>query len=414
MEDSKNYCVNVYKKISKDERKNWKLYIDAIYKADPNEKTMKAEVISKLLGVKNQGGFRFLGKMSCPKLVVLFTSGKDIYWKDNLDIDTGTLLYYGDNKTPGTELHNTILGGNKILRHIFKLAYSEDIKQRENIPPIFVFKNANGRDVKFMGLAVPGKIGMPKKEWLTAVWGCNINDDRFQNYKSYFTILNTSTGSEFENEEGINLAWLNDIEKGNALQSKYCPTEWKNYILNKKFLTLEAKREKNVKSKENQLPSDEKQLKMLVELQKFFIGKDRGYSFEKFAADILKQMNINISDIEVTRPYKDGGFDAKGNYTIFREAESSVSINFYMQAKCYSINNSIGVKDTSRLISRTKNNQFGILFTTSYIANQAYTEILKDGQSIVIITGKNIIDFLFNELELRDVDKMLEYLKNTY
>lgn len=76
MEDSKNYCVNVYKKISKDERKNWKLYIDAIYKADPNEKTMKAEVISKLLGVKNQGGFRFLGKMNCPKLVVLFTSGK--------------------------------------------------------------------------------------------------------------------------------------------------------------------------------------------------------------------------------------------------------------------------------------------------------------------------------------------------
>lgn len=61
-----------------------------------------------------------------------------------------------------------------------------------------------------------------------------------------------------------------------------------------------------------------------------------------------------------------------------------------------------------------KYGQFGILFTTSYIANQAYTEILKDGQSIVIITGKNIIDFLFNELELRDVDKMLEYLKNTY
>ena len=162
------------------------------------------------------------------------------------------------------------------------------------------------------------------------------------------------------------------------------------------------------------MPSDEKQLKMLVELKKYFIEKDRGYSFEKFAADILKQMNINISDIEVTRPYKDGGFDAKGNYTIFREAESSVSINFYMQAKCYSINNSIGVKDTSRLISRTKNNQFGILFTTSYIANQAYTEILKDGHSIVIITGKNIIDFLYNELELREVDKMLEYLKNTY
>ena len=57
-----NYSFNVYEKINKDERVNWQLYIDAIYKSDPAKKDMSAEVLSKLLGVKNQGGFRYLGK----------------------------------------------------------------------------------------------------------------------------------------------------------------------------------------------------------------------------------------------------------------------------------------------------------------------------------------------------------------
>lgn len=67
---------------------------------------------------------------------------------------------------------------------------------------------------------------------------------------------------------------------------------------------------------------------MLVELQKFFIVKDIRYSFEKFVADTLKQMNINISDIEVTRPYKCGEFDTKWNYTILRETANSEVLIF--------------------------------------------------------------------------------------
>ena len=71
-----NYSFNVYEKINKDERVNWQLYIDAIYKSDPAKKDMSAEVLSKLLGVKNQGGFRYLGKTETPNLVILFTNIK--------------------------------------------------------------------------------------------------------------------------------------------------------------------------------------------------------------------------------------------------------------------------------------------------------------------------------------------------
>ncbi len=409
-----NFTFEIIEKISHDNRENWRLYVDAVYKADPLKKNMSAEVLSKMLGVKNQGGFRYLGKTEMPKLVVLFSSGEDIYWKDEIDNSLGVFLYYGDNKTPGNDLHKTNLHGNEILRYIFQLATSDDIPQREKIPPILVFKKAGGRNVKFLGLAVPGLKGKPKKEWLTAVWGCNKDGDRFQNYKAFFTILNTSTGNEVESGFGINLAWLNDIEKGDAIKSKFAPKGWKRYIRLKSYASLIAKQEKFKKTKEEQLPSESEKIKMLDIIHDFFIEKDRGYSFEKFAADIIKYLDDAVLNIEVTRPYKDGGFDGEGRYRIFKHVENSVFVEFYMQAKCYAQNNGIGVDDTSRLISRIKNRQFGIMITTSYIADQAYKEILEDGHPIILITGRDIVEFIYNELEIRGVEDIRKWLINNY
>lgn len=409
-----NYSFDIHNKINKNERINWQLYIDAIYKSDSNRKNFSAEVLSKLLGVKNQGGFRYLGKTEAPNLVILFTSGEDIYWRDELDSSLGVLLYYGDNKTPDTDLHKTKLHGNEILRYIFELSSSNDIDKRKKIPPILVFKKTTGRNVKFLGLAVPGIKGKPNKDWLTAVWGCNKNGDRFQNYKAYFTILNTSTGSEYQNGFGINLAWINDIEVGEAYNSIHAPIEWKKYILKENYSVLVSKKEKFVKTKEEQLPDDCNKMKMLNFLQQYFYSKDRGYSFEKFAADLTQYMDDSVVDINVTRPYKDGGLDAEGRYRIFKNAENTVYVEFYLQAKCYAPANGVAVSDTARLISRIKNRQFGIMFTTSYVAKQAYEEILKDGHPIVIINGKNIIEYIFNELEIRTISELEKWLTNNY
>ena len=186
----------VPEKIAIDQRTHWHLYIDATYKAKHDAKNLSAEVLSKLLSVGNQGGFRFKGKTECPLLVALFTSGEDMYWRDDLDSSLGIFLYYGDQKIPGKDLHDTKLKGNLILKHIFEFASSYDLSIRKRIPPIFVFKKAHGRDIKFLGLAVPGIQGRPQKEWLTAVWGSNKNGERFLNYKSLFTILDQSKGCE--------------------------------------------------------------------------------------------------------------------------------------------------------------------------------------------------------------------------
>lgn len=404
----------VFNKISEEERKGWHLYVDATYKADSTKKNLSSEVLSKLLGVKNQGGFRYLGPTDNPRLVVLFSSGEDVYWRDELDNSLGVFLYYGDNKTPGNDLHNTKLHGNEILRGVFARASSDNYEVRSKIPPILVFKKVAGRDVKFLGLAVPGIYGKPKKDWLTAVWGCDRNGERFQNYKAFFTILNTASGCDVEKNSGINLAWLTDINEDKAYESVYAPKEWRRYVDNKTYSPLIARVEKFSKNKEEQLPADVLKIKMLQELQEYFISKDRGYSFEKFAAYIVEGMDEAVVDIEVTRPFKDGGFDAVGYYKIFKNAENSVFVEFYLQAKCYSINYAVGVSDTSRLISRLKKRQFGILVTTSYIGKQAYQEIIDDGHPVVIINGKNIIDYIFNELEIRTSKQLKEWLSNKF
>jgi Restriction endonuclease len=51
-------------------------------------------------------------------------------------------------------------------------------------------------------------------------------------------------------------------------------------------------------------------------------------------------------------------------------------------------------KDLSRLISRLRHRQFGILVTTSHVAIQAYEEIKEDQHPIVIIAARDIVRIL--------------------
>lgn len=65
-----------------------------------------------------------------------------------------------------------------------------------------------------------------------------------------------------------------------------------------------------------------------------------------------------------------------------------------MEAKCYQPESGVTVKDVSRLISRLRHRQFGILVTTSYLAEQAYKEIRDDEHPIIVASGVDIVRIL--------------------
>ena len=104
-------------------------------------------------------------------------------------------------------------------------------------------------------------------------------------------------------------------------------------------------------------------------------------------------MDKNVISVDVTRRTVDGGRDGIGKYSI-GSSENAIEVEFAMEAKLWKINSGVGVKHTSRVISRIKHRQFGILVTTSFVSKQAYKEITDDGHPIIIISAVDILKIL--------------------
>lgn len=376
-------------------KSNIKLYIDCIYKNKSYAQNFSNDILSVLMNVGNRGGFRYSGSKNKFNVnyVVLFSTNKDVYWQDKLDVEMGLYVYYGDNQQPGRNLHDT--NGNQILRDVYELAQSDNFEDRNKIPPFFLFERDDIGGVKFSGLLVPGYKGIISREWLTAIWAKRDEGGRFQNYKALFTILNLDKGCEANsNAAEIDLRWLDDLKNNRGYDSKYAPVSWKNWIYSKIYYPLTINSKSKVRTKEEQLPSSNEKMQMLKDIYNYF-SQDL-YLFEEFAITITTLADDNILNCENTRPTKDGGRDGIGEYKILKNLKNFLKATFALEAKCYDINNSVGVKETSRLISRIKYRQFGVFVTTSYVAKQAYDEIIEDEHPIAIISGRDIIDILFN------------------
>lgn len=62
----------------------------------------------------------------------------------------------------------------------------------------------------------------------------------------------------------------------------------------------------------------------------------------------------------------------------------------------------------SRLISRLRYRQFGILVTTSYVDSQAYKEIKVDGHPVLVMSGGDIVNVLRrNGFDLQSLKRWL-------
>jgi hypothetical protein len=104
-------------------------------------------------------------------------------------------------------------------------------------------------------------------------------------------------------------------------------------------------------------------------------------------------MDQRVGDYELTRPWRDGGRDATGKYLIGLPS-NAITVDFALEAKCRQFTSGSGVRETARLISRLRHRQFGWFVTTSYVATQAYKEIIEDGHPVVIISGVDIANIL--------------------
>lgn len=209
----------------------------------------------------------------------------------------------------------------------------------------------------------------------------------------------------------IDPRWQEDLEHGLGYESSFAPNAWKEWVDKGKYAPLITEKNPFLYRKANeQLPANGTlEFAMLDRIISFFSDP---YSFEQFACKLVQIMDSNIVNIEQTRRTRDGGRDAVGQYRVGL-AKGGIELEFALEAKRYNLNNSVGVKETSRLISRIKHRQFGILVTTSFVADQAYKEIIEDQQPIVVISGKDIVDILISA-GINSVDILNDWLETNF
>jgi hypothetical protein len=356
--------------------------------------------LAQLLPVGNQGGFRTYGRPAkdTVKLAVLYTSGAEPDWPDELDVHTGTFTYFGDNRAPGRELHDTPKKGNLLLTRVFEWAH-QGITGRQRVPPFLLFGKAGpGRDVRFRGLLAPGASRLSGQEDLVAVWRTT-RGQRFQNYRAVFTVLDVPC---------VSRAWITQVMAGDPLGAE-CPLAWRTWVQTGTYGPLLAPPTVIVRTRDQQLP-DPADAFLLDAVYRHFA--DRPYDFEQFAADIWQISEPHVDRIDVTRPWRDGGRDAVGDY-LLGPGDDPVAVEFALEAKCYGPSNSVGVRETSRLISRLRHRQFGVLVTTSYVHAQAYQEIREDGHPVVILAGRDLVNIL-KARGLDTIDAIRRYLSERY
>ena len=116
---------------------------------------------------------------------------------------------------------------------------------------------------------------------------------------------------------------------------------------------------------------------------------------------------------DLTRRTRDGGRDAVGKYRIGQEEKNAIDVEFALEAKCYSEKTSVGVEKLARLISRLRHRQFGVLVTTSYLTEQAYSEMKEDGHPIIVISACDIVKIL-RAVGFRDKKAVQQWLQDHF
>jgi hypothetical protein len=190
------------------------------------------------------------------------------------------------------------------------------------------------------------------------------------------------------------------------------PEAWLEWVSTGKIVPLISE-PLLIRDKAEQLPEDGQGRQVVERIHNYFNHEiENPFLFEKCAVDIWKMAESNIGEVDLTRPWRDGGRDAVGTY-LLGAGTDRLRVDFALEAKCYGIGNAVGVRDVSRLISRLRHRQFGVFVTTSYFNRQAYQEIREDQHPVVLMPARDVVGTL-SKHGISDLSQVNTWLRSRY
>jgi len=157
--------------------------------------------------------------------------------------------------------------------------------------------------VQFKGLAVPGFPSLSATEDLVAVWKTT-NNQRFQNYRSVFTILDAAV---------VNRVWLNELAVGGRA-TEHAPAAWREWVSPGRYRALTSEPTTVIRSLEDQTPDTPIKIEILSTVHARFATSP--VAFESFAARIFQMHDRRVIIDQITQASVDGGRDAIGRYLL--------------------------------------------------------------------------------------------------
>tara|TARA_A100001037_G_C15030657_1_gene580749 strand:- start:763 stop:1167 length:405 start_codon:yes stop_codon:yes gene_type:complete len=94
--------------------------------------------------------------------------------------------------------------------------------------------------------------------------------------------------------------------------------------------------------------------------------------------------------IRPTRQVRDGGFDFEGEMELLPPLDYKIPV----KGEVKRWNNSVGVKEVSRLVARLRRGEFGVFVTTSYFTKACQQEVLHDGYPVELVHGLRLVKMM--------------------
>ncbi len=314
-------------------------------------------------------------------------------WLDEVNLDTGFVRYFGDNK-PELGRPAEMAPGNRVLLDEMGMYASDDESTRSKAAPLLLFRNLGNRGgeplTEFLGFGL-----IREAHRVTQLH----RGRSFSNYAFDCVLFRGEESSE--GNEFLSIGWIDERRDPHSPEdavNRLAPQAWKTWVREGASAIDDSSVRRHliradVWPYEDQVPEQESPLgRVLAEVYEHYGGNYK-HGFQALAS-LATQLVLDTPGVTfyqgwITPVGPDGGVDFVQRLDL-GQGFASTKLVVLGQAKCrkpWPRGSGVSAEDLARVVARLRRGWIGAYVTTSYYTDAAQRELIEDEYPIVLIHG---------------------------